>query len=232
MNKYLEKMKDKPWLNEYHLLKLFQEVFGKENVEHNKQFLSYKFRPDILIESIKLIVEFDGYRHYTDASICLKDLEKDKIFKDEGYNVCRVPYFVQIRDLFLPVELESTNELYAKLENASKDKPYYDYLSGFIDDKVVLPANFCSLGIKKFKKDLVKHSIFDKFTDRVTLSLIDKCIQKESVLQVLSYPEDDNEILYLAENRQLKYFTYIVEGATHYGTYNFTNIYNYERNLL
>lgn len=118
-----------------------------------------KARPDYRFDSIKLIVEFDGNRHYQDAGVIVRDREKDKIYTAMGYRIVRIPYFVQM-----------TQELLR--ECFGKDIAYKQvYPHGFIDRKAVLPANFCELGVQRFVMDLAR---FDAYRAEITQSLWQK----------------------------------------------------------
>ena len=123
-----------------HLKKIFNADFI-----HDKPFIG-KFRPDYRNDDLKLIVEFDGDRHYAMVNFILRDALKDKQEKELDYRVVRWPYFVQmtseIAKIFLGVEYE--------VEQA--------YPHGFIDAKCVCPADFCMLGIEKFIDDVKKLS--------------------------------------------------------------------------
>ncbi|WP_218220446.1 DUF559 domain-containing protein [Nesterenkonia sp. Act20] len=54
------------------------------------------FMPDYRSESESLIVEFDGRQHYQDLKRIIKDQEADAFYRSLGYNVVRIPYFVQL----------------------------------------------------------------------------------------------------------------------------------------
>jgi len=108
----------------------------------NQRFAGHNIRPDYQSRSLNLIVEFDGFRHYTQSSVIVNDEYKDGIYAKEGYIVARMPYFVQ----------PSTNSfinLFGK--SVAMDQAYPH---GFVDSKVVMPCDFCELGVKRFKHDL------------------------------------------------------------------------------
>lgn len=108
---------------------------------HDKAFIG-RARPDYRSDWLKILVEFDGYQHYTSASRIIKDREKDRLAAEAGYKTVRVPYFVQlssytVKTLFgMDIAVEQT------------------YPHGFIDKACILPADFCELGLDKFKNDL------------------------------------------------------------------------------
>lgn len=113
-----------------------------------------KNRPDYRCEKLKLIVEFDGYLHYSQMKSILNDYKKDEVYKKLGYKVIRIPYFVQL-------EPRTIKQLFG----FDNDYPQ-DYPHGFIDDKALLPCDFCEEGIRKFVKDLNKFDvIYDDIVD-------------------------------------------------------------------
>lgn len=124
------------------------------------------FRPDFRSEKLKLIVEFDGFRHYQFSSIVIGDAVRDKLFADMGYTVVRIPYFVQL-------DSRVVNFLFAKYVGDCSG--YSNYPHGFIDDKALLPADFCYLGEDRFIKDLAK---FDFLKEDVKNSLREKFLNK------------------------------------------------------
>lgn len=130
-------------------LKLFLEGVYNNNVIHNKTVPNNKLktRPDFRIDEHNIIVEFDGYRHYSNSRRIVQDNRNDIIYKSLGYNVIRIPYFVQLDKSIIKLLFD-------------KDL-YYEqvYKHGFIDSKAMLPSDFCELGIHRFKSDLIKFSI-------------------------------------------------------------------------
>jgi hypothetical protein len=132
------------YLTESNLIEYLDIIYPNKTWVHNKQFLNYKFRPDYRNDVLKIAIEFDGYQHYTKANIINRDKEKDRIYKKEGYKVIRIPYFVQL-------DSEVINNLFnIEIELATK------YPHGFIanNNTMILPADYCELGIKRFKEDL------------------------------------------------------------------------------
>ncbi len=56
----------------------------------------YRNRPDYRSEQLKIIIEFDGLQHYTKPDVIEKDLKTTELYKNLGYNVVRIPYFIQL----------------------------------------------------------------------------------------------------------------------------------------
>nr|DAG21893.1 MAG TPA: hypothetical protein [Caudoviricetes sp.] len=109
-----------------------------------------KIRPDYRSETLKMIIEFDGLPHYQNPDIILKDIEKDMIYKSNGYKVVRIPYFIQL-----------TKDSVKVLFNIDLDFELFDLssinknMSLGINSKAT-PAYLCPLGIKKMAKEYIK----------------------------------------------------------------------------
>lgn len=104
-----------------------------------------RYRPDYRSERYRLVIEFDGNQHYQRAAHVLRDGEKDKLFAAAGYRVVRIPYFVQLDAKVIDV-------LFGGLV---RDRtPLKAFPHGFIASEVVFPADFCELGIERFRSDL------------------------------------------------------------------------------
>lgn len=102
-----------------------------------------KNRPDFRIDSLKLIVEFDGYMHYNCTKTILKDNRTTKIWGELGYEVIRLPYFIQMNN-------QTLNIFYNILgENIDVDI-LSNYKLGFIDCKALRVKDFCLYGLFRF----------------------------------------------------------------------------------
>lgn len=117
-------------------------------------------RPDYRSEHLKMIVEFDGYHHYNNAKRIKADYNNDKIYSELGYVVVRIPYFVQMDSLVF-------RALFKTELNIAENYPH-----GFIDDKALLPCDFCELGILRFQCDLerfgcIKKDILQSISDKL-----------------------------------------------------------------
>lgn len=111
--------------------------------------LGRRYRPDFRSERYRLIVEYDGDEHYRSAKKILGDQERDAVFVAAGYRVIRIPYFVQLkRDVIV-----------ALFGDAAEDpSDFQQFPHGFIAKTVVMPADFCELGIVRFEADLARFS--------------------------------------------------------------------------
>lgn len=150
------------YLTEYNLGLILNEIFPNNDFVHDKSVpnsLNKRRRPDFRSDKRKLIIEFDGDSHYCKAERIKIDFEKDLEYVQLGYKVFRIPYFVQI-----------TTELIKDIFNENIQFKQR-YPNGFIDSKAMLPANYCELGIVKFKKDL---EWFSYHSDEIITSLKNK----------------------------------------------------------
>lgn len=88
-----------------------------------------------------VLVEYDGDDHYRDSMKIRADRERDRVAKDSGMRVIRVPYWVQLDSVTVqhyfrcPAEIEQT------------------FPHRFMTTKL-FPASFCELGIERFTRDL------------------------------------------------------------------------------
>jgi very-short-patch-repair endonuclease len=111
--------------------------------------LGRRFRPDYHSDRHKLVVEFDGDQHYRSSRIILGDVERDSFFTTNGFRVIRVPYFVQLSRAVIM-------HLFGQLAHTPDD--FLNFPQGFIASTVVMPADFCELGIARFEDDLERFS--------------------------------------------------------------------------
>jgi hypothetical protein len=107
--------------------------------------LARRFRPDYHSDLHKLVVEFDGDQHYRSSRVILGDVERDAFFTANGYRVIRIPYFVQLSCAVI-------THLFGDIAHTKDD--FLDFPHGFIASTVVMPADFCELGIARFEDDL------------------------------------------------------------------------------
>ena len=99
----------------------------------------------------------------------------DKAFiskKRPDYKVIRIPYFVQL----------NSPDVIKEVFNIDVSIGFNDYPHGFIDEKCILPCDFCSLGIKKFLNDLIR---FNSISNQIIDSLKTKIAIKKDPLLVV-----------------------------------------------
>lgn len=145
------------YLTEILLEKFLLETFPNKTYTKNKKaFKQYSFRPDFVFHDLKLVIEFDGYHHFTNDVKVFKDLKQDSILKALDYTVIRIPYFIQL----------NSEEIIKFIFDISKPK-FNLYPHGFIDPKCGLPGTFSRKGLEKFIDYInklpfkIKYEIFD-----------------------------------------------------------------------
>jgi hypothetical protein len=128
--------------------------------------LVQRFRPDYRSERHRLVIEFDGNQHYQRAAHVVGDERRDVVLAAAGYTTVRVPYFVQLTPETIP-------RLFGN--RVTDVSAFKDFPHGFIADQVVFPADFCELGIKRFRLDLIR---FVTVAPQIMASLdraVDRC---------------------------------------------------------
>lgn len=169
----------KEYLTEEKLGEFLKEYFNEGEWIHDKCFLG-RNRPDYRNDFYKMIVEFDGYAHYTSTRRIVQDGLKDELYHKNGYKVIHIPYFVQLSEKTIS-KLFGLNVKYEQ-----------KYPHGFIDPKCVLPADFCHLGTKRFFRDL---EAFKEIKDEILVSLVKKIESLKNRSLVIPDTEEFNHFL-------------------------------------
>ena len=141
------------------------DKFIKVNNNYITNICGQKIRPDYFCESLKIVVEYDGYQHYTDPFVILKDKYNTEALRSVGYTVIRIPFYVQLDKYAIKhyFNIDFNNLLYDTCSD-----------HGFIHPKATLPSQFCEHGIDKFNNDLcvlpkeVTNSIVNSLLYRLT----------------------------------------------------------------
>lgn len=138
----------KQYLTEDRLYEALKQIF-KVDFIRDKQIPNSGLnkRPDFRNDNLKLIVEFNGDRHYLNNKTQKSDNEKFIKYSEMGYKVISIPYFIQLSHdiikLLFNIDIEWTQQ----------------YPHGFIHDKVTLPVDYNYYGVQRFKDDLKKFNI-------------------------------------------------------------------------
>lgn len=140
------------YLTEESLSEFLIKAFPYETFIRNKKVneSGINGRPDFRSITSKIIVEFNGYRHYSQSSVILADETKRNAYAKLCYKVIEIPYFVQLSTY-------TVKELFDITLNINQTFPH-----GFISDTAMLPADFCFLGIERFKSDLERLPLIKK----------------------------------------------------------------------
>ena len=103
------------------------------------------YRPDYRSEALKLIVEFDGLSHYQKPDVIITDEIKTNFYKEHGYKVVRIPYFIQL-----------TNSVVKELFGRDIDIELFpEGIPSFSVKNENTPAYMCPLGIKRCARELL-----------------------------------------------------------------------------
>ena len=106
----------------------------------------YRSRPDYRSEQLKLIIEFDGLPHYTKPDIIEKDIRLTEVYKDLGYEVVRIPYFIQL-----------TNKAVKTLFGVTVSEELFDEKIPSLGIKGLnTPAYLCPAGVKRMADEFKK----------------------------------------------------------------------------
>jgi len=168
------------YLNEEFLGEVLKHVFPDNTFIRDKTVpnSNSRRRPDYRCDELNLIVEFDGDRHYKEASKIKSEREKVLLYESMGYKVVRIPYFIQLDKRVIEL-------LFGK-----KINNFYEYPQGFISKLAANPCDYCEMGVKKFLCDLDRFSVVK---DEVIKSLISKIKETGDIDLVL--PESIKQII-------------------------------------
>lgn len=182
---YTFKETQKDYLTEKSLGDVLAVLFPNTEIIHNKKHKDLDFRPDYFIPSEKLVVEFNGFGHYTNNKIVEQDYHKRIKAESLGIRTISIPYYVQLDSRMI-------HYYFGKDSNDYNDYPY-----GFVDKKAVLPGQFSSLGLNRF---IAEYRAFrfvedgDKIVIPILISLVQKYMSgKHTFLEC--FPFVTNEFL-------------------------------------
>lgn len=145
---------------------------------HNKAFgihedgKKYRIRPDYRSDSLKMIIEFDGLPHYTDPAVIIKDDKNTNIYKQNGYRVVRIPYFIQLTNE--AVEILFGIEVKETLFNV-----FYPSLGGV--EMKHNPSCLCPEGLKRMARE------FKKFPRQYEINLQSLKAMNDDMLSGVNY---------------------------------------------
>lgn len=132
LNEYLAVIfpETKDWIHD----KALGEVNGKK----------IRSRPDYRSESLKIIVEFDGFPHYKNPETIIKDKINTELYEKLGYKVVRIPYFIQL-----------SNKAVEKLFGVKVEEKLFDENIPSLGEKnkEANPGFLCPLGLKRMAEN-------------------------------------------------------------------------------
>lgn len=172
-------------------------VLSKKDKELMSPILS-KLQQVNTTHKIVLLIEFDGYTHYTSEKQIDKDLEiglgtsewaKLPQYTDTIFFGLRIPYFVQLNQIMTSTWFNTNND-------------FSDgYPQGFIDKNCYLPECFSANGERRFMQDInnlpssvakcIYNSIFNRIEQQHKINYV---IRRELFLKLTRYlfPQEYN----------------------------------------
>jgi len=153
------------WCCENSLAKILPIIFPNQTIIHNKNLTvaDRTFRPDFLLPDKKIIIEFQGYRHFTDPKVIFTDLIKRDLFLKNDYSFIEIPYFVQLTPAL-------THFFFKAQQDFSNGFPH-----GFIHPSAMLPGSFSTLGLIRY------HKFLDYLPEEVALMCIESLKQRAKI---------------------------------------------------
>jgi hypothetical protein len=167
-NGYLvEKAKNQDTYGLDQLLKRICQVENWKYIDNKVRLDFYRRKEyDFLIEvnDRKILIEFDGNTHYQKLEAQLNDIKFEKKAVENGYEIVRIPYFIQIDTIIFELLFD------VKLKNCEITN---SFPHGFISKTVILPVDFNYLGWKRLNKFLsivpknIKNQIINSYKEKV-----------------------------------------------------------------
>lgn len=174
------------YLTEQKLAKFLSERIDP-NIIHNQPINNTRTKPDFRSEKFKIIIQFDGFRHYSDPKQILKDMQDNTLFLSLNYQIIRIPYFIQLDELIIYKLFGNYTNNIASLSN---------FPHGFVSNKALLPANFCELGLARFLHEL---EFYSEIKETIINSLAIFALEKKEWALIIppsiKYLFDNNFIL-------------------------------------
>lgn len=121
----------------------------------------------IKIDERNILVEFDGYHHYTKINNFIIDSKYELGAKQLGYEVIRIPYFIQLDteliNYYFNTKLMNTKITHSFLQgfriNGKIEIPEFkgtkaDAFRNTLKYKLFLPTEFHQFGLMRFEKEM------------------------------------------------------------------------------
>ncbi len=170
--------------------KLFLE---KNNIAEYKL---EKFRLDIYFPEDKIAFEYDGPDHYDKVANHERDLRKNQLCISEGIKLIRWPYYFQLtKDVarYLFPNHYTDNKYFQAINIVYGASDESQILAPGLHGSKFTPANFTSLGIKRFINDLSSAPISLQSQVIYSFHLYEKFIEAKHGKDFLwlLYPQDN-----------------------------------------
>ena len=102
-----------------------------------------RYKPDFRSETLKIIIEVDDPTHYKNPVNIISDKKKDALYRALGYEVVRIPYFIQL-----------TNQAVRQLFHREVAEPLFNpRLPSLFPELRNTPAFLCPLGIQRMARE-------------------------------------------------------------------------------
>lgn len=161
-DKYLRKLKEKRnpiWLQEQRLFDVLRSMFNNVDFQKKHKIDNKVMKPDITIND-KIVVEFQGNKHFTISTTVYNDKLKKSIFENHNFIFVEIPYFVQLTSKVM-------NYYFGVDSDFSDSFPH-----GFVYPDLNYPGDFCLSGLRKYFSFLRKLPI--EVPEQCYLSLLNR----------------------------------------------------------
>lgn len=168
-----------PYLSEKNLYDVLSFVFVNNTI--NKQVRikdgdkTYVVDYSVILSNGDLmLVEFNGYHHYTNTKTIVRDYALREYCIKNNIKLVELPYFVQL-----------SNHNFSKYFgiNLTDKNITTDQKSGFIASKIVLPYDYCLMGVNRFMADI---SVEDLTSSEILQSLQNRSVDEVAMLNDFS----------------------------------------------
>ncbi len=187
-------MKDNSKQMTVNSLKVVSNLFLEKN--YISEYKLGRFSLDIFFPEDKIAFEYDGPDHYDKVANHERDLRKNQLCSSESIKLVRWPYYFQLtKDVAQYVfQNKYTDEKYEQaisiVYGAGRES---EILAPGLHDSKFTPANFTSLGIKRFINELNNAPISLQSQVIYSFHLYEKMIESKHGKDFLwlLYPQDN-----------------------------------------
>lgn len=139
---------------------------------------NHKIRPDYRSDSLKLVVEFDGLPHYTNPASIIKDDNNTIIYQKSGYQVVRIPYFIQL-----------TNDAVEKIFGVRIEEPLFNAIFPSLGGLEMKhnPSCLCPEGLKRMARE------FKRFPEQYEINIHSLKAMNNEMLSGVNYLIEEYE---------------------------------------
>lgn len=175
-----DKKRPDPYGKRFGLEIYLAAIFGEDNgwKYHDRIPVEYKgadgkthsyIEPDY--KRGKQVIEFDGLPHYRSLEKILDDIIKDKIYQENGFEVIRIPYFIQL-----------TNDVVREIFNVEVGRTLFDANMQSLDYTLKnTPGQLPLYGVWRMAAEYLKYP--EQY--RVNVDYLEKLNKPKSGLDVL-----------------------------------------------